>query len=120
MVADCNPFTSGFGYYPEQIVLVGIFYRNFTNIAGLQRVGHIAQEDISVNFRRIRLAARSRADAAIFVRFPDFIDDDGQSATNFGSEFCSTDRGSIVCAVLSMAKQSSGRIADFGRGSERQ
>ena len=100
MVADCNPIASVVSYSPEQVMLVGIFYRNFNDIARLQRSWNIAQKDISVDFRRIGLAARGGTDTAVLIRIPDLVDNHWQRSADLRGEFCSADRGGLLHDAL--------------------
>lgn len=100
MVADCNPFASRIGNRPEQIVLVGIFYRDFDDIARLQGFGNIAQEDIAVDFGRIGTAARSGADAAIVIGFANLVDNHRQRASDLGGLLGGADRGGLFHDTL--------------------
>ena len=40
------------GHDPKQVVCVGIFDQHVNNVALLQCIRHIAQEDVAVDFRR--------------------------------------------------------------------
>ena len=74
-------------------MLIRIFNRCVNNIANCQSVGYVAQEDVAINFRRVRLRPGGGTDIAVFVRFADFIDDNRQRPAHFSGELRGADPG---------------------------
>src|SRR3546814_18198946 len=77
-ISDWSSDVCSSDLHSEQIVLVRVLDQHIHDVADLQANADIAQVYASIDFRRIRLRATGSADVSIFVRLPDFIDDNGE------------------------------------------
>ena len=73
-------------------MLIDIFDSDIDDIALCQGSGHIAQENIAVDFWCVCLATPGCADAAILISLTDFVDDDRQNPPDLRGQLGGADR----------------------------
>jgi hypothetical protein len=67
-----------------KVMRIGIFDHASHDHSGAQIRRHIAQQYLSVDLRRVGLAAAGGAHVAIFVGLAHLVDDDGDGAADLG------------------------------------